>query len=260
MKWIKVLLILMVLMMVALFAFGCAAESFTYTYAVDDKGAVHLVYLLVYDAESEDASIVKEQALYAMDNYVESCGFEEYATISDDVEGEVRLELLFPTVTDYYIAYERTGREPNEPISPTKVGFINRYDEHITSYLNENEIEMVRSLVSEDYRDFSLEYCDFYYTFGTSNKLTTSEGKREEKDGMYYYTWKLQYGEETEDMVVTEYYPNGMILFSIVISVFILSLALIFVIIIIKRKKEDKLRATEVAAGDIAERGERSAE
>ena len=57
----------------------------------------------------------------------------------------------------------------------------------------------------------------------------------EERDGIYYHTWKLNYGEDA-DIVITKYAPNGVILMSIVISIFVLSLAIIFVIIFITRK------------------------
>ena len=251
MKPLKVTLMLLILGAVALLTFGCAADSFTYTYYVDGNGDVHEDFLLLYDKDADDASDVKQQAIAAMSNYVLAQDFGDYAKITDEVEGEVRLELTFPSMTDYYIALGYTGREPNDPLVPTEKGFIDRYEVKHASYLNENNVEYVRSLVSEEYSDFPLEQCDFYYTFGTTSKLTTSHGDVEEKDGVYYHTWKVNYGEDP-NMVLTAYSPNGVIVLSIIISIFILSLAVIFVIIIINRKKKDKLRAAEVATEDGA--------
>ena len=65
MKLFKVVTITLILAAVSLLAFGCA-ESFHYTYYIDDVGAVHCEYLLVYDKDGEDASVVKEQAISAM--------------------------------------------------------------------------------------------------------------------------------------------------------------------------------------------------
>ena len=257
MKFWKALLIVLLLLICTLSLCGCA-ESFTYTYYIDGVGAVHVEYLLVYDKESSQAAEVRDQAAAVMKHYVENNGYNDYATISTDVEGEVRLSLYFSSVTDYYIALGYDGREENEPIEPTKIGVMNYYEIERTSYLTENKVAYVRSMTAEEYRDFPMD-CNFYYTYGTTSKLTDSNGEKTEKDGVYYHTWKLTYGEES-DMELYVYSPNVAIWFSIFISIFILSLVAIFVIINIKRKKDIK-RAAEAAlarseSGDDADRSE----
>ncbi len=234
MKLLKVVLILLILTTVALTAFGCA-KSFTYTFYVDGFGAVHRDYLLVYEKDALDAEKVKEQAILAMENYIFASNLEKYARVITDVDGEVKLEIEFPSATEYYIAFGYTGKEDNEPLEPTESGFLDRYDEEISSFLTESNVDLARSLMSEEYRDFLLD-CDFYQVYGTTNKLTTSNGEVEEKDGVYYHKWKVAYGEDA-DMRITRYSLNGMLLFSLLICVFVLSLIAIFVIIIVKRKK-----------------------
>ena len=246
MKLWKVVLIVIVMMTAALLLCGCG-ESFTYAFYTDNVGAVHMDLTFVYDKDGYDAKEVKEQAIKAMENYVISRSFNAYATLTTNVEGEVKLELSFPSVTDYYIALGYTGKEGNEPYEPTKVGFIDTYEDRQSSYLTEANIRGVRAAVSEEFADFPLD-CDFYYTYGTTSKLTQSNGEVEERDGIYYHTWKLNYGEDA-DIVITKYAPNGVILMSIVISIFVLSLAIIFVIIFITRKKKARRAAVAVTDG-----------
>ena len=158
-----------------------------------------------------------------------------YARVITDVEGEVKLEITFPSATEYYIALGKTGKEENIPLEPTETGFLNRYDEEVSCFLTRSNINLARELTDEEYRDFLLS-CDFYQVYGTTNKLTTSNGEVEEKDGVYYHKWKVKYGEDA-DMRISRYSLNGILLFSIVICVFVLSLGAIFVIIFIKRRK-----------------------
>ena len=255
MRKLKVVAILLLTATIALLFCGCA-ESFTYTHYVDLDGAVHHEFLLVYDPTSLDAETVKKQAVQTMQAYVEDNGFGQYAHITTDVDGEVLLSVEFPTATDYYIAGGYTGREANEPTVPTKKGVIDRYDSvDTTSYLNEENITYIRLLTEEEYRAFPLD-CDFYYTYGTTSKLTRSNGETEERDGVYYHTWKLRYGEPSE-IKLTTYYPNGTILILIVISVFVLSLAVIFVIIFIKKKRGNDPASDcdrQGADGDLTDR------
>ena len=244
MKTVKLIAIILLLAMIALFAFGCG-ESLTYTFYVDDVGEVHCDYLFRYDAESSDADTVKSQAMIVMKTFVENNGYNDYAVISTDTVGEVSLKLTFPSLTDYYIAIGYTGREENEVNKTSKVGLFNRYDFREESYLTENNIAYVRALTSAEYRDFPLD-CDFYYTYGTTSKMTRSNGEVREENGIYYHTWKLEYGEPA-DILISKYGINGWIVFSAAISLFVLSLVVIFVIIFIKHRKNKRFY---VAMGD----------
>ena len=247
MKLWKVALVVILLISTTLLFFGCG-ESFTYAFYTDNVGGVHTDITFVYEKDAYDAKEVKEQAIQAMRNYVTARSLNAYATLTSDVDGVVKLELSFPSVTDYYIALGYTGKERNEPYEPTKVGFIDTYEDRQSSYLTEANIRSVRAAVSEEFADFPLD-CDFYYTYGTTSKLTQSNGEVEERDGIYYHTWKLNYGEDA-DIVITKYAPNGVILMSIVISIFVLSLAIIFVIIFITRKKKARRAAAAATDGD----------
>ncbi len=248
MRALKILAILLLLSVVCLAAFGCA-ESFTYAEYIDEHGEVHHDFLLVYDVSDDDAEIFKEQAKKTMIAYVENKGFMQYAAIDDSVEGEVTLHLTFPSLTDYYIACGYTGREENEPNVPAEKGIINRYDTEKSSYLTEASVNFVRSLTEEEYKDFPV-LCDFYYTYGTTSKTTESNGTVKKVGDVYYHTWKLDETSPTK-MVISTYSLNGVILVSIIISVFVLSLAVIFVIIIINNKKNKRARADEDEASTL---------
>lgn len=242
MKGVKVAAILLLAIVLCMTAVGCA-QSFTYTEYTDNQGEVHRDFLLVYDPAASDAAEVKEKAVQAMRTYVQARDLTDYAVIDDRVDGEVALYLTFPSITDYYIVLGYTGREENEPTKPTVKGFINRYDLQKESFVTQSNVDFVRALLSEEDRDFPLS-CDFYYTYGTTSKTTTSNGEIKEKGGVYYHTWKLKY-DEPADMVISVYSPNGIILMSVIISIFVLSLAIIFVIIFIVNKKNKGKDASE---------------
>ncbi len=237
MRSLKIVAILILLCFVALFAFGCV-EDFSYTTYLDGVGAVHREYLVRYDASAEDAEQVKEEAVRVLRRYVLDQGFADYAKIDTDVNGEVLLSLVFPSQTDYEIAFGYTGREANEPLVPAKKGLIDRYDMTYPSYLTQKNIDYVRTLLSEEYADVPFT-CEFYFTYGTTGKTTKSNGEVTEENGIYYHTWKLEPGEPL-DAVISIYSWNVVALISIIISVFVLSLAIIFVIIIINKKKNRK--------------------
>ena len=239
MKGLKVVAVLLLVGLIALLGCGCA-ESFTYTEYTDGSGGVHREFLLVYDATSEDAETVKAETVTVMQRYVASKNLSEYAEIDTSVNGEVLLDISFPSVTDYYIALGYTGREENGPTVPSKVGIINTYERETPSYLNDNSLAYVRALTDEEFRDLPLT-CDFYYTYGTTSKTVRSNGEVTENDGVFYHTWKLTPGVPS-DIEITARGLNGILLFGIGISVFVLSLVIIFVIIYIKKKRDAKKR------------------
>ena len=244
MKGVKIAALLLLVGLIALLFCGCA-ESFTFTEYTDGNGGVHREFLLTYDEKAEDAETVKAQAIVVMQRYAADKGVSEYAEIDDSVEGEVLLELYFPSLTDYYIALGYTGREENAPATPIKKGLINTYERETTSYLNEASIAYVRSLLDEEFKDIPLT-CDFYYTYGTTSKTTRSNGKVTEEGGIYYHTWKLS-PDEPADIEITVRALNGILLFVIAISIFVLSLVVIFVIMYITWKNEIKKRTCNSA-------------
>lgn len=247
MKTLKVVAIVLLLGLVALLCFGCG-ESFSYTEYIDDGGGVHREFLFLYDKDAADAEAVKEQAIRMMNQYVSDQELEKYATIDASSDGEVCLYLDFPYLTDYYVAYGYTGREENEPSEPTKKGFVERYDVEKESYLSEKNVAYVRSLAEEEFKNFPMD-CDFYYTYGTAYKTVKSNGEVKKQDGIYWHTWKIEYGKPS-DIKITNYALNGVLVISIIILVFVLSLAVIFAIIIINKKKNANFRATEeIVAG-----------
>lgn len=244
MKALRVVAILLMVGILALVCCGCA-QSFTYTEYTDENGGVHREFFLAYDLNADDALTVREEAIGVMRRYVESRHLEDYATIDHSVDGEVSLSLYFPSQTDYLTAMTGyTGREENEPITPSKVGFINTYEIERGNYLTENNVDFVRLLTDEGLRDFALEDCTFYYVYGTTSKRITSNGSVRESDGIYYHTWTIEPGKDPNIKLYTKG-VNGVILYAVIISVFVLSLIVIFVILYIKKKKEKEQGKTE---------------
>ena len=250
MKALKVVAVLLLLGLVALLCFGCG-ESFSYTEYVDDGGGVHREFLFTYDKDAADAETVKEQAIRVMEEYVSDQELEKFATINSSVDGAVCLYLDFPYLTDYYVAYGYTGREENEPSEPTKKGFVERYDVKKESYLSAENVAYVRSLVEDAFKDFPMD-CDFYYTYGTTYRSVKSNGEVEKQDGIYWHTWKIEYGKPT-DIKLISYALNGVLVISAIILVFVLSLAVIFAIIFINKRKNRNFRATEEIVSEAEE-------
>ena len=237
MKALKIASILLMAGILVLVCCGCA-QSFTYTEYTDANGGVHREFLLTYDLNSDDAETVRDEAVIVMRRYVETRSLEDYATIDASVDGKVAFELFFPSQTEYLTKMTGyTGREENEPANPTEVGFINTYEVTRGNYLTEANVDFVRALTDEGLKDFPLEDCTFYYVFGTTSTRVTSNGSVSESDGIYYHTWTIEPGKEANIKLYTKG-VNGIILYSVVIAVFVLSLVAIFVILYIKKKKK----------------------
>lgn len=240
MRKAKILVLILLSVLVMVVCVGCVDTIYVTQY-FDGNGKVHRDFLVVYDLNAPDAPALRVEIKKVMSRYVELHDLSEYATISEEVEGEIRMNLLFPSLEDYYMWLGYTGKEENTPETPSKKGVVNAYDRTINSYLTESNVEEIRSLVDEAYRDFSLT-SSFYYTYGTTNRSTISNGERTEKDGVYYHTWKIEPGQDAW-MTIRIYGLNVTLIYLIAISIFVLSLAIIFVIIYFKKRKE-KIRAT----------------
>ena len=190
MRKAKILVLILLSVLVMVVCVGCVDTIYVTQY-FDGNGKVHRDFLVVYDLNAPDAPALRVEIKKVMSRYVELHDLSEYATISEEVEGEIRMNLLFPSLEDYYMWLGYTGKEENTPETPSKKGVVNAYDRTINSYLTESNVEEIRSLVDEAYRDFSLT-SSFYYTYGTTNRSTISNGERTEKDGVYYHTWKIE--------------------------------------------------------------------
>ena len=239
MRKARIVAIMCLCVLVTLLCVGCV-ESISVTQYVDGGGSLHRIILVSYEANAVDAEELKTEIKTVMNRYVDSHALADYATISEDKDGEVTLDLLFPSLTEYYMWLGYTGREENEGEGATKKGIVDAYDRKIDSYLTEKNVASIRALLDEEYRDLPLT-ATCYYTYGTTNRSTISNGERSERDGVYYHTWQLA-ADGSSEMMIRVYGLNVTAIYLIAISVFVLSLAIIFVIIYLKRRKE-KLRA-----------------
>ena len=237
MKAVKVIALVLLCVLVALLSVGCA-ESVTCTVYTDGSGRVHREYLLSYDVSEEDAETVRDQAVLVMQRYVKKKGLNDYAEIDQSQEGRVALRIVFPSVTEYDIWLGYTGREAGESFDPVKKGIVDRYESKLGFYVDEREVNEIRSLTDPEYADFPMD-ADLYFTYGTTSRTMTSNGERSESDGIYYHTWKIEVGAQP-DMVVSYYGINPLAFYSIIILIFVLSLAVIFVIIYIDKYREKR--------------------
>ena len=239
MRKAKALVILLLCVLLTLLCVGCV-DTISVTQYVDAGGSFHRTILVGYDATAPDADELKSEIGKVMDRYIVLHDLEGYAVVTEPKEGEVSLDILFPSLAEYYLWLGQTGREENETEVPVKKGVVDAYDRTIDSYLTESNVEGIRALMDETYRDYPLTAA-CYYTYGTTNRSTISNGERTEKDGVYYHTWRLD-GENQKEMMIRVYGLNVTAIYLIAISVFVLSLAIIFVIIYCKKRKE-KIRA-----------------
>ncbi|MBP5405274.1 MAG: hypothetical protein J6Y74_04960 [Clostridia bacterium] len=240
----KIALILLLLGAIALLFGGCA-KAFTFTYYIDDADAVHREYRLEYDAEAEDAEIVKQEAIRCLKAFSEEQGWTSYAELKADTAGVVELCVVFPSVAEYYAALGYTGKEPNEAQEKAAKGVLYVYDNVSPNYYSEETMAYARALLGEGYEETDLSGCELYYVYGTRFVSTKSNADSVEagEDGLYYHTWKLEAGEE-KDLEIKQYGLNGVLLYSVIISLFVLSLITVFVIIYWTEKKNKKIIAS----------------
>ena len=239
----KTVAVLLLLAVITFLFCGCA-ESFTYTFYLDKSNAVHKEYRLTYNADAEDAAVVKAEAERAFGEVVKRYDWSEFSEVDSSTAGVVELRVVFPSVTDYYIALGYTGQEENEPSKKTWEGVRVAYEKSDKNYYSDEVMAFARSILGEGYEEVDLTGIDYYYVYGTrSSQTLTNADSYEYKDGIYYHTWKLVPGAESEILVVN-YGLNGILLYVLIISVFVLSLAVIFVIIYVTDKKnKQKIRS-----------------
>ena len=238
MRKVRIVALLILCALLPLVFVGCV-DDVSVTQYLDGNGSLHRNIVVTYDLKASDATDLRVEIKEVMARYIDAHNLTKYATISEEKEGEIHLNLLFPSTTEYNIWMGYTGREESEELIPSKKGIVNAYDRRINSYLTEQTVADIRSLVSEEYRDFPLT-ASFYYTYGTTNRSTISNGERSEKDGVYYHTWKIDL-EHPSEMNIRIYGLNVTAIYLIAISIFVLSLATIFVIIYINKRKQKKI-------------------
>lgn len=231
---VKIISIILLLCLTACLLCACG-ESFTYRYVVNTSGGFSKEFILKYDPNAEDAASVKENAIATMENYIQSYGYGEYAKVISDTEGEVSLIVSFPSETDYALWAGVTGREANEPVETEKEGLFVYADREIDNYLTDANINQIRALAVEEAKNFPLTG-DFYFVYGTPYKSVKSNGTVTEKGSMYYHEWKVTPNADA-DIKLRSYGLNGILIYLLVILIFVLSLAVIFVIIYIEKKK-----------------------
>ena len=246
MKRMKVLLAILLLALTLFLLCGCA-EKFTCIQYTDESGGIHFKYVLTYNATASDAEAVRTETAEIMRRYVANKGLEEYAVVKDSVLGEVSLSLDFPSATEYYIAFGYNGREKNEKSDYELYGIYRIYDTEKESYLNERTLDFIRDLRDDPEAALPLVGCKFYYVYGTPYRSVRSNGTVTEKDGIYYHEWELHPG-ETDRILLRQYALNITLLYIGIILIFILSLAVIFVIIYVNKRKQRKKDAARLRA------------
>lgn len=257
----KLLPVCLLLILIVVLLCGCA-ESFTYTYYLDNSGAVHMDYRFTYDASAEDAEIVKAEAERIVDKLVVGNDWKDISEVDTDTAGVVELRVTYPSLTDYEISSGTTGKEPNKIVAHENEGVLVKYTSTSEDYYSDRFVENVRSILGEGYETVSFSGCDFYYVYGTRYRTTkTNADSVEKRDGIYFHTWKLE-PDTKQDIIVMQYGLNGILLYVITISVFVLSLAIISVIIVINNRRNKAVFrsvtsvSTEKTDGETGEEGE----
>ena len=232
----KLLPVSLLLILIMVLFCGCA-ESFTYTYYLDGAGAVHKDYRFEYDSTAEDAEIVRAEAERVMAKLIVRNGWSDISEVDTETAGVVELRVTYPSLTDYYIALGYTGKEETELPEWENEGIFTKYTSVSDDYYSDSFIEDAREILGEGYETITFAGCDFYYVFGTRYRTTRSNADSVEKrDDMYFHTWKLDADTE-QKIAITQYGLNGFLFYGLIILVFVLSLAIIFVIIVNNNKR-----------------------
>ena len=251
MRKLKLFAVILLLLLAALLLCGCG-ESFTYRYVVNENGGFSKEFIFKYDAQADDADLVKQKAIDAMNAYRDNSDYGEFATIDSETMGVVSLVISFPTAQDYALWSHQTGREGNEPRKTEKEGIFIYLDEEVDNYLTNENVDEIRKLFPLEDRDFALNG-KFYFVYGTPYRSVKSNGVVTKEEGVYYHTWEVEPNQK-EDILIRRYGLNGIIIYSITLAIFVLSLAVIFVIIYIEKKKSRKKYAHFMeSAATIAE-------
>ena len=242
MKRKAVAVFLLIVLSVALFT-GCA-ESFTYSYYIDEVGSVHYEYVLTYDADASDAEEIKNKAIAVATEL--SRNEKERSKIDASKPGRVSLTIVYSDLNELYIARGITGKEKPEPTDIKNKG-IYQYAESETEMYSAVS-ERIRKLLGEEYADYP-DPSEMYYVFGTRFASVRSNADRVEKKGaMYYHTWKAESGKPL-NVVIRSYGLNATIVYGAIICVFVLSLVILFVIIAITNGKNRRTFTIDLGSG-----------
>ncbi|GEM_PF-3199974 len=245
---VKILAFFLLMISLAALLSGCA-RSLTYSYYIDKTGSVHYDYTLTYDASSADAETVLQEARSAMEEMIQANGWEEVAEINEEEAGKISLFITYDSLTDLYISRGYTGKEKADDDPGEKRGVLVYYD---------SESENPYSALSREIRSFlPAEYAampdpaQLYYVFGTQYSTVLSNADSVEKrNGIYYHTWEISASEPSE-ILIRQIGLNGTLLYVLIISVFVLSLAVFFVIIYFTdRKNKKKFSSVSSSGGD----------
>jgi len=252
----KSVLVLLLICFMTVMLCGCA-KSFTYSYYIDTAGAVHNDYRFEYDATAEDADVVKTETKRVFNELVEQNSWESISVLDESTAGVMELRVTYPSVADYYIALGRTGKEVDPPQEKENKGILVAYKNTSFDYYSDAFVEKARLILGDGYEDVTFAGCDFYYVYGTRYKSTTSNADSvKEENGLYYHTWKLA-PDEDQEIVITQFFLNDVLIYVVIICIFVLSLAAIFVIIVVSNKKyKEKFRSVVPDQGVTSEKDE----
>ena len=238
------------LLVLSLFLFAGCAESITYVFYVDKLGSLHYDYIVKYDATAADAADFEERAVAVMNKIVEDEGLKKQSKIETST-GKIVLSITFSDYTERNIASGQTGKEKSIPLEQEKAGVFRYYDSVINPYAS--VFSMVRSAIGDEVYDWP-DPDEMYYVFGTIYSTDRTNADFVEKtDGIYYHSWKIESGTPIQ-VIVRRYTIDWFLVFGAGISLFVLSLVVLFVIIYItdKRKKQIfSVRVPEEGAGAI---------
>ncbi len=230
------LVAVLALIVLSVFLFAGCAESLTYVFYVDKLGSLHYDYIVKYDATAADAEEFEEKAVSVMNKIVEEEGLEKQSKIETSA-GKIVLSITFSDYTERNIASGQTGKEKPTVIDLEEAGIFQYYDSVINPYAS--VFSMVRSAIGEEV-DAWPDPDEMYYVFGTTYSTDRTNADFVEKtNGIYYHSWKIEPGTPIQ-VIVRRYSINWFLVFGAGISLFVLSLVVLFVIIYItdKRKKQ----------------------
>lgn len=218
----------------------CGCGSVTFNNILSTDGSITQQFVIEVDSESDLDILDSVEIMFRQMNYS--------VKRNVDTPNILKASRYFSSYTDYYIFYGITGDEENENEGDIVKGFW--FDKYVTvtstvfaDLADENFVKPYHDIYFKNYDFNRIKDVEFIYTYGTKYATVYGEDAdfTSENNGVYLYTWYLDYDNITKNITLVQIAPNSAVWYTIAIVGSIV-LILIFVIItkVLLKKKNTK--------------------
>lgn len=233
----KKVVLLLVLLILALTAVGCAEVRVSRIMCADSSVIDRVEVVLdeeVVTAHGYTLNEVKEKVreLLTVNGY-EIVDSEDVYTVTG--------EIVYETLAEYREVYG--GGDDDEGLTE---GFLfDSYGEPqstpFSTLISNGTVKWVKDECFPNFSDGELDDITYSYVYATTYKSVKSDATVTEKDGYYIHEWNFTaYEAEYGDMYISQTVPNTTGWYFIAIVVALVLVAIGYAVIAIKQKKKDK--------------------